>query len=263
MLALVCGTGDLPGKIAAAQADPVLVCVLEGFAPTGLEADLTFSLETLGSLLIELGKRGVTEVCFCGGIDRPKIDPAKLDEHTAPLVPLLAGALTSGDDGALRPIMGLFEQTGFTVRAAHELAPELIAQPGVLSDKWPDAQMRKDAKLGADVLAVMAPLDVGQACIIGGGQLLGMETVGGTDHMIASLPKSPHVAQGVLVKGPKVGQDLRADMPTIGPHTVEAVIAAGLAGIVIDAGDVLLLDSDRCVQLANAGGIVLWSRTGD
>lgn len=263
MLALICGTGDLPAKIATAQDEKPLICVLEGFAPTGLTADLQFSLETLGSLLIELGHHGVTEVCFCGGIERPEIDPAKLDEHTAPLIPLIAGALKSGDDGALRPIMGLFEQTGFTVRAAHELAPDLIAQPGVLTEKWPDAQMRSDAKLGADVLAAMAPLDVGQACITGGGQLLGMETVGGTDHMIATLPKTALVKQGVLVKGPKLGQDTRADMPTIGPTTVESVIGAGLAGIVIDAGDVLLLDADRCILMANAAGLVLWSRIGE
>jgi DUF1009 family protein len=263
MLALICGTGDLPAKIAAAQAEPPLICVIEGFAPTGLKADLVFSFETLGTLLIELGHHGVTEACACGAIDRPQIDPSKLDENTAPLVPLLMGAITSGDDAALRAVMGLFEQPGFRVRAAHELAPELIAQPGVLSEKWPDAQMRLDAKLGADVLAAMAPYDVGQTCVTGGGQLLGMETIGGTDHMIATLPKTPLLAQGVLVKGPKIGQDMRADMPTIGPRTLEAVIDAGLAGIVIDAGDVLLLDADRCIALANTAGIVLWSRTGE
>ena len=263
MLALICGTGDLPAKIAAAQSKPPLVCVLDGFPPSGLKADLVFSLETFGSLLLELGQRGVTEACTCGGIERPVIDPTKVDEHTLPLIPLLAGALQSGDDGALRAVMGLFEQTGFTVRSAHELAPDLIAQPGVLSEKWPDAQMRLDAKLGANVLAAMAPMDVGQACVTGGGQLLGMETVGGTDHMIATLPNTPLVKQGVLVKGPKIGQDTRADMPTIGPKTVEGVINAGLAGIVIDAGDVLMLDADRCIKIANAAGIVLWSRTGE
>ena len=263
MLALICGTGDLPAKIAAAQNEPPLVCVLEGFEPTGLTADLHFTLETFGSLLIKLGQHGVTEACACGAIERPQIDPSKLDEHTLPLVPLLAGALQAGDDGALRAVMGLFEKTGFTVRSAHELAPELIAQPGVLSEKWPDSQMRDDAKMGADVLAAMAPMDVGQACVTGGGQLLGMETIGGTDHMIATLPNTPLVKKGVLVKGPKTGQDTRADMPTIGPRTVEAVIEAGLAGIVIDAGDVLMLDADRCIEIANAAGIVLWSRMGE
>jgi hypothetical protein len=176
---------------------------------------------------------------------------------------LISDALTSGDDGALRAVMGLFEQTGFTVRAAHELVPDLIAPPGVLSDTWPNAQMREDAKLGANVLAALAPMDVGQACVTGGGQLLGMETIGGTDFMLSHLPDTPLRAQGVLVKGPKMGQDTRADMPTIGPSTIENAQKAGLAGIVIDAGEVILLQPEKCIALANAAGLVLWSRTGE
>lgn len=263
MLALICGKGALPALVANGQDEPPLVCVLNGFEPDGLNADLHFRLETLGTLLIQLGQRGVTEVCLCGAIDRPSLDPTKLDEHTAPLIPLIAAALTSGDDGALRAVMGLFEQTGFTIRAAHELVPDLMAPPGVLSEKWPDAQMRDDAKLGANVLAALAPMDVGQACVTGGGQLIGMETIGGTDFMLRHLPETPLKAQGILVKGPKTGQDQRADMPTIGPNTVQAVQLAGLAGIVIDAGDVILLEPEKCIALANASGLVLWSRTGE
>jgi DUF1009 family protein len=263
MLALVCGTGTLPALVAKAQSEKPLVCVLDGFAPDALEADLNFRLETLGTLLIQLGQRGVTEVCLCGAINRPILDPTKLDEHTAPLIPLIAGALTSGDDGALRAIMGLFEQTGFAVRAAHELVPDLVAPPGVLSEKWPDAQMRDDAKLGADVLAALAPMDVGQACVTGGGQLIGMETIGGTDFMLGHLPETRLRAQGILVKGPKTGQDTRSDMPTIGPATIEAAQKAGLVGIVIDAGDVILLEHEKCIEMANAAGMVLWSRTGE
>ena len=263
MLALICGTGGLPAQIAKAQAEKPLVCVMDGFAPDELEADLNFRLETLGSLLIQLGQHGVTVVCLCGAIDRPSLDPSKLDEHTAPLIPLISDALTSGDDGALRAVMGLFEQTGFTVRAAHELVPDLTAPPGVLSATWPNAQMREDAKLGANVLAALAPMDVGQACVTGGGQLLGMETIGGTDFMLSNLPDTPLRAQGVLVKGPKMGQDTRADMPTIGPSTIENAQKASLAGIVIDAGEVILLQPEKCIALANAAGLVLWSWTGE
>lgn len=263
MLALICGTGALPAKVAAAQTETPYICVLEGFAPQDLEADIVFRIETLGSLLIDLGHHGVTEVCLCGAIDRLPLDPSKLDAQTAPLVPLIAEALGQGDDAALRAVMGLFEQTGFTVRAAHELAPELIAQPGVLSEAWPNAQMRADAKMGAEVLAALAPMDVGQACVTGGGQLLGVETIGGTDFMLSHLPDTPLRTSGVLVKGPKLGQDLRADMPTIGPNTIQAAQEAGLAGVIVDAGDVIILDVERCVALANAAGLVLWSRTGD
>jgi DUF1009 family protein len=100
-LALICGTGDLPRKVAEAQAEAPFICVLEGFAPEGLEADVTFRLETLGSLLVRLGHEGVTEVCFCGAIERPSFDPAKLDEHTAPLVPIYA------ERGILREVDGM------------------------------------------------------------------------------------------------------------------------------------------------------------
>lgn len=263
MLALIAGRGNMPRTVAAAQVVPPLVCALEGHAPDDLTPDIVFRLEQLGSLLVTLGERGVTEVCMVGGIDRPAFDPTLLDEETKPLVPLLMGALGDGDDGALRAVMSLFEQTGFAVRAAHELAPDLIAPPGVLSEKWPDAQMRNDAARGAEVLTALAPLDVGQGCVVGGGQVLGVEAIGGTDHLLTTLPDTPLRAQAVLVKAPKQGQDRRADMPTVGPQTIDSIVQAGLAGLVIDAGDVLIVDQAEMVRRADAAGLVFWSRTGD
>lgn len=263
MLALITGRGNLPAQIAAAQSEPPLICALEGFTPDDLEVDILFRLETIGSLLVQLGERGVTDVCLAGSIERPIFNPAFLDEETKPLVPILQAALGDGDDGALRAVMSLFEATGFTLRGAHELAPNLVAPPGVLSEKWPDAQMRADAERGAAVLAALAPLDVGQACIVGGGQVLAVESIGGTDHMLDTLVRSELRAQAVLVKGPKIGQDSRADMPTVGPGTIKAIKKAGLAGLVVDAGDVLMLDQDEMVKAADKARLVLWSRTGD
>src|SRR6056297_1975401 len=94
-LALICVQGRLPRIVADAQEARPLVCVLAGFEPDGLAADLTFHLETLGTLLATLKSRGVTRVCLCGAIRRPPIDPARLDDKTAPLVPRLQTALTS------------------------------------------------------------------------------------------------------------------------------------------------------------------------
>ena len=261
-LALICGTGDLPARIAASQDEAPMVCVLDGFAPKNLEADVTFRLETIGSLLIQLGHEGITEVCFCGAIERPPLDPTVLDEHTRPLVPMLAEALQSGDDGALRAVAGLFEQTGFRVRGAHEISPDLVAPPGVLTNAWPDAQMRKDAQLGFDILQALAPFDVAQACVVGGGQLLGLETIAGTDALVC-LPDVPQIEHAVLVKGPKTGQDSRLDMPTLGPKTVSMVRKAGLRGIVVDAGDVILLERETLVSECDAAELVFWSRTGE
>ena len=263
MLALITGRGALPRQIADAQEVPPLVCALEGFEADDLDPDIIFRLETLGSLLVTLGERGVTDVCLAGSIERPIFNPAFLDEETKPLVPILQAALGDGDDGALRAVMSLFEATGFTIRGAHELVPDLVAPPGVLSEKWPDAGMRADAARGADILAALAPLDVGQACVVGGGQVLGIETIAGTDHMLKTLVRSELRSRAVLVKGPKLGQDSRADMPTVGPGTIKAIKSAGLAGLVVDAGDVIMLDQDGMIKAANEAGLVLWSRRGD
>lgn len=260
MLALVSGRGALPALVAAAVPEKPVVCVLEGFAPDRLEADLTFRLEHLGTLFVDLTARGVTEVCFCGSIERPAFDPAQLDSETLPLVPVMMQAMASGDDGALRAVIGLFESQGFAIRGAHDLAPELLAHEGMLSAKTPDAQMKEDVARAQSILDALSPLDVGQGCVVGKGQVWGIETIGGTDHMIATLPEGAKRSNAVLVKKPKAGQDLRADMPTIGPDTIKALAKAGLGGLVIEAGTVLILNRDETIAAADDAGLVLWSR---
>ncbi len=261
-LALIAGRGDLPALIAAALDEPAFVCAYEGTDPHGLDVDLRFRLETLGSLLVGLGERGVTEVCFAGGIDRPVFDPARLDAETAPLVPMFVEALKQGDDGALRVVKDLFEKTGFAVRGAHEIAPHLLARSGVQGAVWPDAQMRHDADVGADHIATISARDIGQACIVADGHVVATEDASGTDKMIAACQDLAG-QRAILFKGPKQRQILTIDMPTIGPETFDAAGRAGLAGVVVDAGDVLVLHADRCVALADEHGIVFWSRTGE
>ena len=261
-LALVCGTGTLPHVIATAQETAPVVCVLEGNAPEDLAADLTFRLETIGGLLADLKARDVTEVCLCGGIARPAFDPGRLDAETVPLVPVLAAALQSGDDGALRGVVRLFEESGFTVRAAHDLVARLTVAEGVLSEAAPDAQVEADAALGAGILEALAPFDVSQACVVGQGQLLSVETVAGTNALINAVPDVAATPQAILVKAPKAGQDTRVDMPTVGPDTVRAVRDRGLRGIVVAAESTIVLEPEEVASLCDAAGIVFWSRKG-
>ncbi len=261
-LALIAGRGELAQLVAQAQGAPPLICAYEAALPEGLAPDLTFRLETLGSLLVALGEQGITEVCFAGGLDRPELDPTKLDAETAPLVPLFQEALGKGDDGALRVIVDLFEQTGFAVRAAHELAPDLLSEGGVYGDAWPNAQMRNDARIGARHIADIGEQDIGQACLVAKGNVIAMEDARGTDALIRRVGPTLSKKNGILFKGPKPQQTRLVDLPTIGPGTIEAAGQAGLAGVVIDAGDVLVLNKPRCAALADHFGLVLWARTG-
>ncbi len=288
MLALIAGTGDLPPALVARLPVRPLICAMRGFRPS-LTPDITFRIEHLGSFLEELAARGVTEVCMAGAVKRPPVDPAEIDAATLPLVPRIQSAITQGDDGALRTIIGIFEDHGFLVRAAHDLAPDLLPEAGGLTQYAVEPHTASDAVLAEQTVAAMGVRDVGQACLVRRGQLLAREGQDGTDAMLAHFAPSDDPVWGVvdsvgdllgdaaewlsgpqgapvdargaiLFKAPKPNQDRRADLPVIGPATAKLAAAADLAGIVIEAGGVMVLQRDEVVRTLNAAGLFLWVR---
>jgi DUF1009 family protein len=232
---------------------------MQGF-PADLPPDvpvISYRLEQIGPLLDDLRTRGITAVTMAGALRRPGLDPALIDPVSAPLLAGLAPALALGDDGTLRAVIALFEQAGFVVIAAQDLRPDLLPPPGAPTRRQPDAAVRETARLGPATVAAMGRADSGQACILRGDSLLATEGPDGTDAMLAALPDG---SGALLYKAPKPGQDRRADLPVIGPGTVRAAAAAGLAGIVIAAGGVMVIDMPEVVRLCDAANMVLWIR---
>ncbi len=260
MLALIAGQGGLPGALVQAPDDAPLVASLEGFTPDNLTPDITFRLETLGSLLTELKLRGVDEVCLAGAVRRPSVDMNAVDAATKPLVPVIVKALRDGDDGALRAIIEVFEQAGFAVRAAHEICPGLLPAIGTETVAKPTPDDDEEIIRAGTVLAALGAADIGQACVVHRGQILAVEAGFGTDWMLDSLAARPDGRGGLLFKAPKPGQDRRADLPVIGPDTVKRAAKAGLDGIVIEAGGVIVLDRAATIAAANDAGLFLWVR---
>lgn len=263
MIALIGSLDPLTSLIATtlrAQGRPVVICTLghrTNLHPAAGEP-ITFRVENLGTLMACLGQRGVRAVCFSGGVSRPQIHPEKIDAATAPMVPVLLGALRQGDDGALRAVIGIFEAAGFAVIPAQELVPELLPPPGLLSAARPTAQHEADAARAEAVHRILAPADIGQGVIVRAGQVLAVEAQPGTDFMLRSVKG---FAEGALFfKAPKLHQDRRADLPVIGPTTIERAQAAKLSAIVIEAGGVMVLRRQDCAQLADQAGLVLWVR---
>jgi DUF1009 family protein len=173
---------------------------------------------------------------------------------------VLQRAIAAGDDGALRAVMGIFENAGITVRAAHEIAPDLLMEAGVPTKIQPGEIDKADAMRGADILAAMAAADIGQACAVRAGQAIAVESIFGTDYMLGTLARRPDGQGGLLFKAPKPGQDRRADLPTIGPATVEAVAKAGLSGLVLEAGGVIVLSREEVIAACDKHGLFLWLR---
>ncbi len=267
-LGIIAGTGDLPYDVAcAAEAagHTVVLAHSEG-APlpwSGGRLSVPFRVERLGALFRGLRRAGVAEVVMAGAIHRPALDLRRFDLKSARLAPKLFRALRAGDDAALRAVIAIFEAEGFAVRGAHEFLPEGVVLPGSVTAQGPSALHRTDAARGQAILGALGPLDVGQACAVARGQCLGIETVYGTQAMLASVAQNRPTREprtgGVFVKMAKPGQELRADMPVIGRDTVGQVVAAGLDAICLQAGRVLILDRAAVVAEADAGGVVIWA----
>lgn len=272
--ALIAGQGLLPGLLIRALTErgvDFVVAEIEGF-PADIPADLKgvmplrFRVERLVPFLDNLTAAGVTSVVFAGAVRRPRIEPEMFDPRTATLVPRLIGALGAGDDAALRAVIAIFEEWGFAVVAADAVAPDLVPGAGFLTGR-PTKADEADAARAASIVAGLGALDLGQGAVVAQGLCLAVETLPGTDAMLgfvaahlARLRPDPGGARGLLYKAPKPGQDRRVDLPAIGPDTVRAAHAAGLGGIVRQAGSVLLLDRAATVDLASGLGLFLWSR---
>lgn len=254
--AIIAGTGMLPGLLLAGGPAHVVRFGDDAADLPGAVSQITARFEKLGKLFYDLSVAGVREVAFAGAMSRPELDPAELDAATAALMPRLIAAMGQGDDALLRDVMDLFEERGFVIRGAHQIRPDLVAEAGALfGAPLPQA----DVTRARAVLEALGPLDVGQGAVAARGQVIGIETLQGTDAMLRFVAASAPASGGVLVKRPKPGQDLRVDMPAIGPQTVHLAAEAGLSGIEIAAGTVLLLDRDAVLAACADTGLALWA----
>ena len=264
--AIIAGRGGLPAALVAALPDRPFIAALDGFAPEGIAADITFRVERLMPFFRHLEEAGVTRVCFAGAVQRPRLDPSLFDPQTATIVPRLLAAMGQGDDATLREVLSLFEEAGFALAGVAELAPSLVPGAGVLCGTVTDRD-RADATRAAAIVGALGRVDVGQGAVVQQGLCLAVEALPGTDAMlagVAGLPDGlrPDAARGrgLFFKAPKAMQDRRIDLPTLGPATLRHVAAAGLGGIAFEAGGVICLSLDEMIAEAGSHNLFLWAR---
>ncbi|WP_259812163.1 LpxI family protein [Aliiroseovarius crassostreae] len=266
-LAIIAGAGDLPRTLHAANPQALFVS-LKGIDVTPPDGgDLAeASYEKLGALFRLLHRAGVKRVCFAGHVSRPKLNPLRMDMTTLALFPRLKAVLGKGDDTVLRLVADVFEEQGFEVVSASDVSSALTGQAQNAGREM-SAQDRADADRAFAILRALDPLDVAQCAVVAGGQCLGIESIQGTDALLSYVAQTPEKlklgAAGVFVKRPKTGQDSRMDTPTIGPETVRNVARAGLGGIVIPAGQVLVLDQPEVIRLVEELDLFLEMRKGE
>jgi DUF1009 family protein len=260
-LAVLAGSGPLPQQVigaARAAGRDVFVLAFEGeTAPAAVDGvpHQWVPLGAIGRAFQALHAAGSEEVVMIGPVRRPSFATMKLDWRGMQLLGKLGLRAGLGDDRLFQLIVGELEAEGFRVIGADEVMGTLLAPAGLLTHTAPDETDRRDIAQGVEVAARLGALDVGQAVVVQHGLVLGVEAVEGTDQLLARCAGLRREGGGgVLVKLKKPGQERRADLPTIGPGTVEAAVAAGLAGIAVHAGNCLIIEQQRVVERADRHG---------
>ncbi len=268
-LGLIAGGGTLPVEIAQhceRSGRPLFVVRLKGFAGGDLSdyAGAEVGLAELGKCIKALKRAGCISICLAGNVARPDFTSLVPDLRGLMLLPKVISAARKGDDALLRLLVSEFEREGFEVEGAHEVMEDLTLPEGPLGAHMPDEAVLADAMRALEVARAIGRLDIGQAAVAAHGLVLAVEAQEGTDAMlarVAELPAHlkgrPGAGAGVLAKAPKPIQETRVDLPTIGLATVQGVARAGLAGIVGEAGRLLVLDREATIALADELGVFI------
>jgi len=197
---------------------------------------------------------GVDEVVLVGGVTKTHVFRDIRPDTKA--MAFLARMRHTHDDTLLSAFARLLEKEGLTVRSSTFLIPEILADAGLWTRKRPNAAQVKDMRTGWYIAKEIGRLDVGQCIVMGGGSVLAVEAIDGTD---ATIRRGGGLGTGdaVLGKVSKPTQDMRFDVPAVGLQTLQTMIKAGVTGLVLEAGHAVVFDRDAMVAYADENGMTI------
>jgi DUF1009 family protein len=269
-LGLVAGSGRLPRQVAKACVDtgrPLFVVRLRGFADADLSQfpGMDAGMGEFGKVFSALKRERCNVVCFAGAVTRPDFSTLKPDLRGLTAMPGLIAAARRGDDAVLRRVLWEFEREGFEIEGVHLAVNGMTMSEGSMGVMRPEARHAEDITRALQVARGIGKLDIGQGAVVADGLVLAVEAQEGTDAMLNRVARLPaeirgsiELKVGVLAKAPKPIQDRRVDLPTIGVVTVRNAAAAGLSGIVGEAGAVLVVDRAEVIAEADALGLFIY-----
>ncbi|QRM27462.1 LpxI family protein [Microvirga sp. VF16] len=269
-IAILAGAGQLPIQLVnhlERTGQEVRVLAFRGFAEAELQrrAHATVDLLDLKTIMSTLEGWRPRAVSLVGAVRRPGFSALLSAYSLLRNMHEVKEVITRGDDQVLRGAVMLLEERGHRVVGAHELAPDLVAARSLSGKLSPKADDRETIALGLDLLRSLSAFDIGQGAVIARRHVLAIEGPEGTDRMMRRVMKMRQSwfglrrreEGGVLIKAAKRGQDLRVDMPTIGPRTVVEAAKAGLSGIAVGAGSTFVLEQEKTLHMADRLGLFL------
>jgi DUF1009 family protein len=281
-LGLIAGNGRFPFLLLdAARAHGVEVVVAAIKEETEAEMDTRaaadpgvqvhwLSLGELSRLIETFQQQGVTRAVMAGQVKHKQIFSSIRPDWR--LAKLLLNLRTRNTDMLLGAVAKVLSDEGIELISSTAYLEPLLARAGVLTPRAPTVEEQQDLAYGREVALALAGYDIGQTVVVAGKACVAVEAMEGTDATIAragailgtleaegepSAPPSTLDRRLTVVKVAKPRQDMRFDVPVIGPNTVEAMRRAGATCLSIEAGRTLIFDQATVLELATAAGIAI------
>jgi DUF1009 family protein len=262
-LAVIAGSGALvPEVLAAARRQGFEIQLLTLGRRHDLRAlgPIPFSLADPQGAIDAIRAFGATSFVMAGGVSISDMARERLRSFFAG--GNRAPGTTIGDTGLSNLAAELADLTGARPLGVHQIAPELVAEEGLIAGPEPTASQRDAAAYGLALARSAGALDLGQAVVVAGRRAIAAEDIGGTDALLARVSRLRHrglTADGssplVLAKCAKPDQPLYVDLPAIGPVTIARARRAGIGAIVVQAGAALLIGRRELAAAADRAGI--------
>jgi DUF1009 family protein len=265
-LGLIAGNGRFPVLFADAAKEAgfaVTAVAHRGETPDVLDQHVDdvrwIKVGQLGHLIEHFKSAGIETVVMAGGIKKTRMFTEYRPDWRA--VKVLARVRQLNDDVLLRAVADELESEGITVGDATRYLPSLIAEAGVLTTE-PSREQWEDVRFGVDMVRAVGRLEIGQCVVVKNRTVLAVEAIEGTDEAIRRGGRLAH-GGAVVVKMAKPHQDLRFDIPAVGPTTIASMQEVGAAVLAVEAGKTLMLDKADLLETARKAGIAVVGVTGD
>ncbi len=273
-LGIIAGAGQFPFMVvdgARRAGCRVTVVGLRGFADAGLaeRADRFrwAGLARLGRWIRMLKRAGAQRVILAGSVRKAdmfgRFRMLRLLPDWTSLRVWFFTIRDKRNDTVLTAVADEFAKHGMIMEDCVAYTPEHMAPAGVLTKRQPTAAQQADAVFGWEIAKEMGRLDIGQSIAVKEMEVIAVEAIEGTDRMIERAGQFCRQGGWAMIKVAKPDQDMRFDVPTVGPDTIANLKANGAKMLVIEAAKTLVVDREKMIADADAAGIVILSRSDD
>ncbi|KPK41493.1 MAG: hypothetical protein AMJ78_05365 [Omnitrophica WOR_2 bacterium SM23_29] len=266
-IGLIAGKSEYPilfAKAAKAKGFKIVAVAIEGETKEELKSfvDKLYWIK-LGSLKELLGifeNEGIKKAVMAGGITKSRLfkEPLKLDDE---MKAILNKALDKKDETLLRVISSKLNSAGVELLDSTLFLEELLAKEGVPTKTKPSPSEEEDIRFGFAIAKEVASLDIGLSIVVKDKAVIAVEGIEGTDAMI--IRGGELIDAGTtVIKVARPNQDMRFDIPVVGPRTIRSMIKAKATCLAIEADKTLIIDKTETISLAEGHGISIIATKG-